>query len=198
MAKENIIKFYWCHRRAFLFWHGSLESHLSVKRNQEDLKKMIFKSSHWCLSVSKRMSQFAPVTHERPNFKTIWPHPDLQPALFVTKYSLLDIFQWLAAWWGGKKTFVLIKPNWSCFYSLPFNTQTLRDESIEILSTSRHYQRGNMTYFQHLTFRIYTKEGGPEDNYHWKRNKNTTENKISSKDPSRTDEVQNLTWCHMI
>lgn len=65
--------------------------------------------------------------------------------------------------------------------------ETLRDESIEILSTSRHYQRDNMTYFQHPTFRIYTKEGGPEDNHHWKeiktQRKTKSEQKIRSSKP---------------
>lgn len=69
--------------------------------------------------------------------------------------------------------------------------QTLRDESIEILSTSRHYQRGNVTYFQYLTIGIHTKKGRELSLEKKKKSQWRTK---SEQDPSRTDQVQNLSY----
>lgn len=70
--------------------------------------------------------------------------------------------KWLVVWWGGKNAFVLSNYQLKLLPHSAVQHATLRDESIEILSASRHYQRGNVTHFQHMTFRIYTQKKGGE------------------------------------
>lgn len=66
--------------------------------------------------------------------------------------------------------------------------QTLRDESIEILSTSRHYQRGIFPIFdvQDLHKKGERTITGKEEKNQWRIK--------SEQDLSRTDKVQNLSY----
>lgn len=73
--------------------------------------------------------------------------------------------------------------------------QTLRDESKGILSTSRHYQRGNVTYFQYLTLGIYTKKGREKNKKNQWRTKSEQDPSRPSSKPVIWSNITRWDWC---